>query len=117
MSVPLPPQPITTTTVRARPRPRLAGRFGSHTSLRLASAAAASARTPYSGSPQRRPLRLALPFHQAQVVDREAAAEAEDGHDDGQADRDFGGGDRHDEEDEGLSVVAAEPVPKGHEGE
>src|ERR1041384_2457917 len=105
---------------QARPQARLSG-------------GTASARTPHSGSPQRRhrfgshaslrlasaeaPLRLALPSHQTQVVDGQPAPQAEDGHDDGQADGHLGGGHGHDEEDERLAVVAAEAMAEGDEGE
>src|SRR6266540_3007336 len=58
---------------------------------------------------------MTLPPHERQLVHREAAAEPEYGHDDGEADRDLGGRHAQDEEDERLPVDRAVALAEGHE--
>src|SRR6266498_347297 len=60
---------------------------------------------------------IMLPPHERQLIHREAAAEPEYGHDDGEADGDLGGRHAQDEEDEHLPVDRAVALAEGHESQ
>src|SRR6266478_2428673 len=60
---------------------------------------------------------MTLPPHERQLVHREAAAEPEYSHDDGEADGDLGRRHAQDEEDERHGSIDGQALAESHEGQ